>query len=434
MANKKITELTELNATPANDDELVIVDTDAAATKRISVNNLMAAATDADTTNATDPIYTTAGDIVQGTGSATAARLGIGSAGDVLTVNSGATAVEWAASSGGGGARTISAKTSNYTLTSSDLGKVITVDSTGGSVEITVPNTSTLTAGFYCYVVEIDSDHSMGYSTSIKQDTSVNVNARQFASGSNIYLKGPGAMAHIQNYATDKYSVDGDVGPVYGFASLVCDSSGHGAKWVNFDDSSENVYGGSTADWGNTNYGRITGTQLSGNYKLWNEGSYDTSSIDSALSGTGSSQASIESSGYVDPNIGGSYYPAWFYCGTGDSVTSVDVDSNGTTVTVLPFLHKMNTTSNSSYAWNFGLYYVTGGNVAEALTTGNSGDYFTVAAFGDQYGMGSGGSELDVSFIGVYESSYGGSPTMDYGKPEYGGSASTNTPRGKFFW
>lgn len=41
MANTKISELTELNATPANSDELAIVDS--GTTKRISVSNLMGA-------------------------------------------------------------------------------------------------------------------------------------------------------------------------------------------------------------------------------------------------------------------------------------------------------------------------------------------------------------------------------------------------------
>lgn len=43
-----------------------------------------------------DSIWDAAGDLVQGTGSNTAARLGIGTANQLLRVNSGATAVEWA--------------------------------------------------------------------------------------------------------------------------------------------------------------------------------------------------------------------------------------------------------------------------------------------------------------------------------------------------
>lgn len=46
---------------------------------------------------------TTAGDIIYGTGSAAVSRLGVGTAGQVLAVNSGATAVEWVTPSAGGG-------------------------------------------------------------------------------------------------------------------------------------------------------------------------------------------------------------------------------------------------------------------------------------------------------------------------------------------
>jgi hypothetical protein len=49
---------------------------------------------------ATDTIWDAAGDLVQGTGSNTAARLALGTAGQVLKVNAGATAVEWGASAG----------------------------------------------------------------------------------------------------------------------------------------------------------------------------------------------------------------------------------------------------------------------------------------------------------------------------------------------
>jgi len=48
-------------------------------------------------------VITTAGDLLYGTAADTVARLGIGTAGQVLTVNSGATAPEWATAAGGGG-------------------------------------------------------------------------------------------------------------------------------------------------------------------------------------------------------------------------------------------------------------------------------------------------------------------------------------------
>ncbi len=55
---------------------------------------------------AVDPvadIITTAGDLIYGTAADTVARLGIGTAGQVLKVNSGATAPEWGAAPAGGG-------------------------------------------------------------------------------------------------------------------------------------------------------------------------------------------------------------------------------------------------------------------------------------------------------------------------------------------
>jgi len=53
-------------------------------------------------TNSMATAITTAGDVIYGTGSATFSRLGIGTVGQVLQVNSGATAPEWATASSGG--------------------------------------------------------------------------------------------------------------------------------------------------------------------------------------------------------------------------------------------------------------------------------------------------------------------------------------------
>jgi hypothetical protein len=52
-------------------------------------------------TNSSTDLITTAGDLLYGTAADTVARLGIGTAGQVLQVNSGATAPEWAAPAGG---------------------------------------------------------------------------------------------------------------------------------------------------------------------------------------------------------------------------------------------------------------------------------------------------------------------------------------------
>jgi len=53
-------------------------------------------------TNSSTDLITSAGDILYGTAADTVARLGIGTAGQVLTVNGGATAPQWATASAGG--------------------------------------------------------------------------------------------------------------------------------------------------------------------------------------------------------------------------------------------------------------------------------------------------------------------------------------------
>jgi hypothetical protein len=62
-------------------------------------------------TNSMATAITTAGDTLYGTGSGTFSRLGIGTAGQVLKVNSGATAPEWGAAGGASGLTLISSTT-----------------------------------------------------------------------------------------------------------------------------------------------------------------------------------------------------------------------------------------------------------------------------------------------------------------------------------
>lgn len=86
MANTKISALTELSGADVDiaADFLAIVDTGATESKKIIPSNLLGAA------------FTTAGDILQASGDGVAARLGIGTARQVPTVNSGATALAYA--------------------------------------------------------------------------------------------------------------------------------------------------------------------------------------------------------------------------------------------------------------------------------------------------------------------------------------------------
>jgi hypothetical protein len=64
-----------------------------------------------DATGMTNPMTTT-GDVIYSSSGSTPARLGIGTAGQVLQVNSGATAPEWATAAGGGGGMTFISRTS----------------------------------------------------------------------------------------------------------------------------------------------------------------------------------------------------------------------------------------------------------------------------------------------------------------------------------
>jgi hypothetical protein len=72
----------------------------------------------------TNPMTTT-GDTIYSSSGSTPARLGIGTAGQVLQVNSGATAPEWATPAGGGGLTLLS--------TTSLTGSTVTVSSISGS-------------------------------------------------------------------------------------------------------------------------------------------------------------------------------------------------------------------------------------------------------------------------------------------------------------
>ncbi|MFZ9922849.1 MAG: hypothetical protein ACO3E4_08060, partial [Candidatus Nanopelagicaceae bacterium] len=78
-------------------------------------------------TNSSTDLITTAGDILYGTAADTVARLGIGTAGQVLKVNSGATAPEWGAAAGAGALTKITSATfSNVADTGTTFDAVFT--------------------------------------------------------------------------------------------------------------------------------------------------------------------------------------------------------------------------------------------------------------------------------------------------------------------
>jgi hypothetical protein len=99
--------------------------------------------TNLDTTGMVNPMTTT-GDTIYSSSGSTPARLGIGTAGQVLTVNAGATAPEWKTPAGGGGkvlqvvqgTLTGTAQTTSTTMASSGLTVSITPSSASSKVLI----------------------------------------------------------------------------------------------------------------------------------------------------------------------------------------------------------------------------------------------------------------------------------------------------------
>jgi hypothetical protein len=96
-----------------------------------------------DTTGMTNPMTTT-GDTIYSSSGSTPARLGIGTAGQVLQVNSGATAPEWATPSGGGGKvlqvvqATTSTQTNVASTTMTDSTLTVTITPTSATSKVLI--------------------------------------------------------------------------------------------------------------------------------------------------------------------------------------------------------------------------------------------------------------------------------------------------------
>ena len=114
---------------------------------------------------AVDPVadvVTTAGDLIYGTAADTVARLGIGTAGQVLKVNSGATAPEWGAVAGGGGlvllnsgGTTLSGSSVTISFTPTDYTNLFIVirnpvhSGAGAFVYVDINGSNTANKGYY---------------------------------------------------------------------------------------------------------------------------------------------------------------------------------------------------------------------------------------------------------------------------------------------
>ena len=198
MANKKITALPALGATPATDDVLPIVDVSGTVTtKKVTVANLVAAAPQGDlqaSNNLSD--VASAGTSRTNLGLGDAATKTVGTADtNVLAVSSGTVDL--------GGNKiedfdaSINDKTDDYTLLASDNGKVVVMNK-ASAVTVTVP--SGLGAGFNCSFVQKGAGQ-VSFSAS-----STTINNRQ----SHTKINAQYGVASIVAYAADTFVLAGD--------------------------------------------------------------------------------------------------------------------------------------------------------------------------------------------------------------------------------
>ena len=212
MANKKITELTELTS-PAGADLFAIVDDTDTTTKKVTVTNLMGQAPvqsvntatgavvldadDIDDTSTTNK-FVTAADItnlgnLSGTNTGDqdlSSYLQSVSAGDLTDGNFDGTAIE-------GFDASLNDKTDDYELLSSDNGKVIVMDK-ATAVTVTVP--SGLGVGFNCSLVQKGAG-DVSFSAS-----GTTINNRQ----SHTKINGQYGVASLVAYVADTFVLAGD--------------------------------------------------------------------------------------------------------------------------------------------------------------------------------------------------------------------------------
>ena len=203
MANKKISDLTALGATPAGADILPITDVSGTpTTKKVTVTNLMGAAPVQSVAGRTGAVTLSNTDV---SGLGTAATQDVGTAnGNLVQLDStGLPAVDGSQSTNlpaGSLFNTIvSESTTARTLSDSDCGKVIDC-SNGSAVTITIP--STVSAGFNCTVVQ-----SGAGQVTIAAGASVNL----YCYSSTKATAGQYAAINIIPYASNSYVLEGDL-------------------------------------------------------------------------------------------------------------------------------------------------------------------------------------------------------------------------------
>jgi len=198
MANVKISNLTELNATPAGADILPITDVSGTpTTKKITVTNLVAAAPQGDlvaSNNLSDVASASTSRTNLGLGDAATKTVGT-SDGNVLAVASGTVDL--------GGNKledfdaSINDQTDSYQLVAGDNGKVIVLNK-ASAVNLTVP--SGLGVGFNCSVIQ----KGAGQVTFVESSTTIN-NRQSHTKIADRY-----GVASLLAYATDTFVLAGD--------------------------------------------------------------------------------------------------------------------------------------------------------------------------------------------------------------------------------
>jgi hypothetical protein len=150
-------------------------------------------------TNSSTDLITTAGDLLYGTAADTVARLGIGTVGQVLQVNSGATAPEWATAAAGGGGLTFI--------------KAQTIGSAVGSVTVT----DAFSATYDNYLISVTSGSAAGDSADIAIKFGAATSDYKFVG---IYMKTTSST--VNSFATNSAgSITVGGGSSNGFASFI---------------------------------------------------------------------------------------------------------------------------------------------------------------------------------------------------------------------